>query len=123
MAKYPERPGYARGSDTSRAAADSIDDMRLSNLHRQVVEFVRSQGDHGATAEESEHALDLRHQTVSARIRELMLGGRLFDAGKRRLASSGRYVRVLTVTKPNGEVEVVGDDGSSKSKEGQLLLI
>jgi len=44
----------------------------------------------GATCWEVEQALELAHQTASARIRELQLKGRIKDSGLRRKTGSGR---------------------------------
>lgn len=92
-AHYPDRPGHVRGSDTSEAAADSLDETSLSRLRRKVHTFIAAQSD-GATCDEVEIALDLRHQTASARVRELVLTGFIEDTGQRRLTSSGRPARV-----------------------------
>ncbi len=90
---YPDRPGHVRGSDTSEAAAGSLDESTLSRLRRKVHAFIAMRAD-GATCDEVEIALDLRHQTASARVRELVLGGFIEDTGRRRLTSSGRRARV-----------------------------
>lgn len=91
---YPSRPGYVRGSDTSSDAADSLDESLLSRLRAKVFALIDMRGERGATCDEIEMALDLRHQTASARVRELVLGGLIFDTGKRRITRSGRGARV-----------------------------
>lgn len=60
----------ANSTATSRAAATS---MRLSasSLRSKVLELIKSRGEHGATCDECEAELDLRHQTCSARLNEL----------------------------------------------------
>jgi hypothetical protein len=91
---YPDRPGHVRGSDTSIDAADSLDDGLLSRLRAQIFALVDVRGHHGATCDEIEVALKLRHQTASARLRELVLGGHIYDIGKRRPTRSGRNARI-----------------------------
>jgi hypothetical protein len=48
----------------------------------------------GATCDEVEQALEGRHQTISARIRELVLMHFIIDSKVRRLTRSGRLARV-----------------------------
>lgn len=79
---------YVKGSDTSRAAAESIE-HELGRLQRLVLDFV-SLRLHGATCDEAELALSLKHQTASARFRELAELGVIVDSGERRPTSSGR---------------------------------
>jgi hypothetical protein len=86
---YPERPGYER-PQTSQAAAHSLD---ADSLRAKVLDFIKSRSD-GATSDEVEIALGLRHQTASARIRELVLMGRLRKPGNTRKTSSGRSAEV-----------------------------
>ncbi len=91
---YPNRPGHVRGSDTSIEAADSFSDSTLSRLRAQIFALIDVRGERGATCDEIEVALNLRHQTASARVRELVLGGLIFDCGQRRLTRSDRSARV-----------------------------
>src|SRR5262245_12590037 len=91
---YPDRPGHVRGSDTSIDAADSLDESLLSVLRARIFALIDVRGDHGATCDEVEVVLGLRHQTASARVRELSLGGFIFDTGKRRPTRSGRGARI-----------------------------
>jgi len=99
MGDYPERPGFVAGSDTSEAAADSHSDKALSKMRFAVWRHIAGSGERGATCDEIEVALGLRHQTASARIRELYLGDRVHDTGRRRLTRSGRPARVYVVLK------------------------
>ena len=57
-------------------------------LRGRVLVEIRVRG--GATCDEVECALGLRHQTASARICELSEEGRVADSGERRLTRSGR---------------------------------
>jgi hypothetical protein len=84
---------YARGSDTSAAAAISVerDGPRLREL---VLFTIRAAGSRGLTCDEIELHLDMRHQTVSARVYELREGGWIADSGERRPTRSNRRATV-----------------------------
>lgn len=77
--------------DTSIAAAQSIAEG-AEQLRARVLVEIRERG--GSTCDEVEVALDLRHQTASARINELMEEGRVRDSGQRRKTRSGRQAIV-----------------------------
>lgn len=96
---YPSRPGYVRDADTSRDAADSLDESLLSRLRGEIFALIDVRGERGATCDEIEVALDLRHQTASARVRELALAELIFDTGQRRRTRSGRGARVYCVSR------------------------
>ena len=86
------------GTSPSIDAARSLDKV-LGRLQSEVLAYVRSAPE-GATCDEVEVALGLKHQTASARLNDLMKLGRVqfrYDAaGKafRRLTRSGRGARV-----------------------------
>lgn len=84
---YPASP-CSVPCDTSEAAAESIEP---THLRRAVLTCF---GTTGRTCDEVEVLLDLRHQTASARIRELVMLGFLKDSGERRATRSGRQARV-----------------------------
>jgi len=94
---------HARGSQTSELAAKSME-KSISGLRRDVLDCVSARPD-GATCDEVELALSMRHQTASARCRELMLMGKLerrmdptIGREIRRLTRSGRTASVLFAT-------------------------
>jgi DNA-binding transcriptional ArsR family regulator len=91
---YPTSPGYVRGSQTSKDAAHSISAGTVRDWVLKRIRFRRSKG---ATCEELEDALDLRHQTVSARLTELRLMGKVRIIGTRK-TRSGRDARVYVAT-------------------------
>ena len=62
---------------------------KLPRLRAAVLKHIIKCGKRGATCEEIENALDLRHQSASARVNELMNTGRIMVGG-RRDTSSGR---------------------------------
>lgn len=93
---YNGLPPHVRWSDTSAAAALSMVG-ETSRIRRRVLWYVAG-CTQGATCDEVEVALDLRHQTASARIRELVLLGCLEDTHQRRRTRSGRTAVVWWLT-------------------------
>jgi len=89
-------PPYVEGSDTSKEAAESMK-PKGPHLRRMVFQYLLSRGPSGATDDEVETALGLRHQTASARRRELVLAEKVEDSGERRRTSSGRSAAVWVV--------------------------
>lgn len=61
---------YVKESKTSKDAADSMKHHAPTTL-RRVFDYIEKQGPHGSTDDEIEAALDLKHQTASARRRDL----------------------------------------------------
>lgn len=88
-----DMPPYVRGSDTSAAAAKSM--ATQATIMRDIIEaFVKNKRWVGATCDEIEKATKMRHQTASARIRQLVKMGRLKDSTFRRPTRSGRKATV-----------------------------
>jgi hypothetical protein len=85
---------YVKGSDTSKAAADSM--IKLAgHWRRRVYECIALAGAAGMTCDEVEAKLGGKHQNISARVRELAKGGHIyFDQKVRRLTRSRRSARV-----------------------------
>lgn len=90
---YPASPGFERLSQTSRQAAASMEEV-AGSLRAAVLADIRACGLLGATCDEVEVRLSLRHQTASARIRELALKGSIVDSGQTRPTRSGRPAAV-----------------------------
>ena len=82
---------YVKGSDTSRAAAESMV-PHVSDLEEGILLFLQKRG--GATCDELEHVTGLAHQTASARLKGLADKGLIRDSGARRKTRSGRAARV-----------------------------
>jgi hypothetical protein len=95
---------YVRGSGTSRAAAASLGD-HLARLQFLVLDFIRLQGMTGATDDECEIYLKLRHQTASARRRELVLKDYIIDSERTRPTRSGRQATIWVVNDRRGEAK------------------
>ena len=86
-------PKFVRGSETSRSAAESIQPAAQS-LRSQVLACVVDAGDAGRTCDEIEALLSGRHQTISARVRELSQRGFIKRNGNVRKTRSGRNAAV-----------------------------
>jgi len=89
----PRRPPHARGSDTSKAAADSVE-AETPRLRGMVLDVILRARSTGLTCDEAEVILGMRHQTISARFRELAKIGSIQDSGRRRPTRSGRRATV-----------------------------
>jgi hypothetical protein len=93
-------PKYVAGSDTSLMAAEAIAPV-VTKLQNMVLDVVLSEGTKGMTCDEVEVALEMPHQTASARINELKEideeSGRpqmLYDSGARRKTRHGQLATV-----------------------------
>jgi hypothetical protein len=86
---------YLTHSATSAQAAEQVE-QTSSDSHRWLIRHHIKACPDGATCDEVEIALRLRHQTASARIRDLVLDGLLFDSGVRRETRSGAKARVYS---------------------------
>jgi hypothetical protein len=89
---YPSTPGYVRTSATSKAAATFIEPS-AGTIRAWVLKEIRKSGKRGRTCEQIERLCKLRHQSASARIRELVLDG-LVEAIGTRENESGVRARV-----------------------------
>ena len=90
---YSGKAFFVPGSKTSKEAAKSIEE-KAPTLRQQVHELIKARGLFGATDAEVEASLGMRHQTASARRRELVLKGLAKDSGAKRLTGSGRKATV-----------------------------
>lgn len=91
--RYPEHPGYVAGDDTSEGAAASMEEA-APIMRVRAEDMLRARGPLGLTSDELEVLTGWRHQTASARLRELVLAGRAVDSDERRRTTSGRPARV-----------------------------
>lgn len=88
---------FVEGSDTSEAAAIKYENAKTNDLLR-VYRCICDAPD-GMTCDEIEISLDMRHQTASARIRDLVLDNLIFDTHLRRKTRSGHTARVYRAHK------------------------
>jgi hypothetical protein len=105
---------YVRGSDTSETAAESMVG-KVDTLRAQYLSYILAQGETGATCDEVESWSDDRHQTVSARIKELADAGKVKDSGRRRKTRSGREATVWIV--PGARVQKTGMDAEQHERD------
>lgn len=90
-------PGYRQRDDapyestsmTSQQAALEQTKPRRRAKRFQILEYIEGKKLVGTTCDEIEHALKLRHQTASARVRELWLDTEICKDGTTRKTSSG----------------------------------
>lgn len=88
---------------TSKAAADSIEHI-APTMRKRVFDAIRDADSKGMTDDELEVALDMTHQSASARRRELVKSGDVIDSGKTRETRSGRSA-IVWVTSDNVDLE------------------
>lgn len=90
----PSHNNAPRG--TSRTGAKRIASA-APTLRAQVLAYIASRGDFGATDEEGEDATGLKPQTYTPRRWELVHAGSVRDSGKRRKTKSGSSAAVWVV--------------------------
>ena len=90
---YGGVPPHSNRSTSLEAALSIKEDAKT--LRAKVLRFISGAG--GATCDEAEESLGMRHQTASARVRELAITGDIIDRGRRRLTRSGRKAIVWEV--------------------------
>ena len=76
-------------TNTSKEALASVRPY-VPGMRDQIWNFISNMQKNGATCDEVEQMYCMRHQTASARIRELFLAGKIVDSGERRATRSGR---------------------------------
>jgi hypothetical protein len=92
----PEAP-FVKRSRTSRAAALSQHPEKLKGDNEKVRAFIASRTTEGATCDEVEVALNLSHQTASARMRGLKVMGEIVETKRTRPTRRGRPAAVHTL--------------------------
>ena len=86
-------------SETSRAAAKSINSS-AGTLRDTILEYIVRCGAIGATCDEIEVHFEMRHQTASARVKELRDAGRIDRTAAVRPTRSGRKAFVYVARSP-----------------------
>ena len=91
--------------DTSSAAYESML-PHVSRLAKDVYAAIEAAGARGMTCDECEVQLSMRHQTASARMRELKDRNLVVDSGKRRATRSGRQAAIMMIRgMPGGQCD------------------
>lgn len=110
---------HVEGSDTSEGAARSIEGQKLTlrdRVHQALIDAREGSVSglpggtyrYGLTDDEIEVLTRLKHQTASARRRELVLLGLVVDSGHRRPTRSGRPATVWRAVAPHEQVQLFG---------------
>ena len=89
-------------SPTSIAAAIKIKEA-AGPLRDQVLLWIKWSGDAGFTDDDLERRMEIRHQTLSARRRELVLLDKIVDSGRTRKTSSGRQATIWVIKNKDPE--------------------
>ena len=97
QAMAPPLP-YARGSETSRAAAHAVRDKAPTKEARVLIAIANA-GDRGCTDDEIEVVTRLPHQSASARRNGLAKKKLIEKTGERRLTRSGKPADAWRVAK------------------------
>ena len=120
---YPEIPGYVPDNESSYDGALHAANTREA---KQQVLFGLIEGvtPRGHTCDELELITGWPHQTVSARLRDLVLANRIHWTGDRRLSRYGIKVRVYNVTGPDEDGVLVGshNDGDDDRVQRRRVL-
>jgi predicted transcriptional regulator len=74
-----------------------MSEPNLSDLQLKVFDLIRLAGWDGKTTDELEAALGLSHQSVSARVHELMKAGLIERRGARRRTRQGRMAFIFVL--------------------------
>lgn len=90
-------PQFVPGSDTSEGAA--VDFVRVkATTDKLVLHTIGRFGTRGCTCDRVEAVLGMRHQTISASIRRLVLANCVVDSGGREQTRSKRTARLYVLT-------------------------
>ncbi len=98
MTTYPNAPGFERGSETSKAAAESVEHTAAS-LREKVFDLICQYPGRGLTDFEIQ-ALSGHLATVRPRRCELSAAGRIIPNGLKRLSPSGREAKAYVQAPP-----------------------
>ena len=82
---------------TSKEAAEKVL-PKINQMHARIFRFLRNQGAYGSIDDEGEVALEMKHQTYTARRRELVLMGFVVPNGKTRKTRSDCRAQVWVAT-------------------------
>lgn len=92
---YPNHAGAVRHSETSKAAAEAIEPVR-ETIAAKVLKYVAMRED-GATSSEVCVGLNIRINTVTARLAELQVTGAVKDSGLTRPCPSSGHAKTVYV--------------------------
>lgn len=96
----PGKPLPHNGTSTSKLAADRMKPFAPKQAER-VFEFIKSQGDHGATDEEIQTALKMSGNSERPRRHRLLQQGKVRDSKNMRPTESGTPATVWVAVSPD----------------------
>lgn len=99
---YPNTPGFAKWSDTSKEAADLLTDK--PQIWYCILNAIKSSNNHGLTVDEVKPMVqwlmqrDFDRSTIAARFTEMKELGYLEETDERRPTPRGRSATVFKIT-------------------------
>jgi predicted transcriptional regulator len=112
---------YQKQSATSREAAESSR-SRAGSDRTKIIQFLHSKGNYGATCDELEIALNLTHQTASARIADLKRLGIIQESKATRLTRSKRKASVCMLSSSSDSLLHSNNSTFIRSSQGSSLM-
>lgn len=91
------KPPYRDGQDTSKKASKKVSSL-AGTLRVKCLEYIREQGENGATADEATEYLEGDINSIRPRFSELKNAGLIYDNGLRRPNKKGNKQRVYAIT-------------------------
>jgi len=91
---------YHKGADTSADAFHKTPDKVRAAQRLSILKIIDAAGPDGMTSDEVEQKLSMPHQSVAARMSELLYQGLVKDSGRRRKTRHGRNARVVVYDDP-----------------------
>lgn len=100
------RPLPHNHTPTSKAAAEH-GRARAPSARQRVLSYINDQGADGATMDQVECALDMRHQTVSPRVGELRQDGLIAKTKRTRATTAGEQASVYVGASYAGGQDII----------------
>ena len=98
LLRLPNSLPHSNDTTSKTTAKTKTTRTRAAGDRIRVLDFIRRQGKNGATADEIQAALDMTHQSGSARVSELLNKyGEIKDSGRQRKTRSGSNATVYVV--------------------------
>lgn len=93
------KPSPSVNTKTSKESAKLMDNNTWKYTKRKTIyDLIKSRGSDGATCDEIEVSLELRHQSTSSLIRSLVKADLLYATHEQRITRSGRKAIVWKTT-------------------------
>jgi hypothetical protein len=112
---------YHRGNPQSVEAHNSTPRHLRAAQRAEIYTYVFACGDHGCTSDEAEIALDMPHQTCSARFTDLKKDRAIVVTGRTRLTQQGKYAAVCIVVRfQRSHLHASEPNGMATQRESNL---